>query len=320
MKSFLALLPLLALLSGCAAFGNDTRTWEQPARPTVGVVLKGMDSQHWLDMRSGVNDAARELDVSAVLLYPAEESDAAGQAQMFYDLADRAPDIMLLAPCDSTNVAPLKAYTDERGIPLLTIDTAATDVHLPFIGADNDRIGRMALTRLAGLADKTGSLAVISGVQTQSSHVERLGGFLAALKGYPSLHLVGVYYGDSEFKRGMECMARIMQEHPDVKGVFVTNALMALGAIEELQTGDYESRPYLVAVDTQDDALAALQSGTLQGLVTQNGYEAGYAAVEEAVAVLRSSPAPETRYISTELLTPNTVGAFLQARAQSDRR
>lgn len=315
MKRFAALLLLLAGLAGCS---SDAQTLgrARSAEYTLGVLLKGMESSHWMDVRTGINDAARELGVNIVLLYPAQEDAVNEQLQMYDDLVACAPDAILFAPCDSSNCAPRAALAQQNGIPLYCIDTAATDIELPYIGADNERIGRMAATRLAGLAEKRGKLAVIAGVSTQSSHSGRIAGFESALAGYPEITLAGVYRGDSDFRQSMACMEQIMREHPDVKGVFCTSATMALGAMEQLSVGGYEKKPAIVAVDTQDDTLAALQAGTLAGLVTQDGYEAGYEAVKYAVARLRGEAVQESIYIETELLTPETAEAFIKVRRQ----
>ena len=309
MKRWLAVLCALALLTGCAG-GTELR--QQKVSYTLGVVLKAMGSQHWMDMRAGMTDAAADFNVDLILLYPEDERAAREQARMFRDLVAMEPDLILLAPCDSDACAPLAAAAAAADIPLLTVDTAANDTALPYVGADNERIGRMAATRLAGLMERRGEVAVISGVENQASHTGRVEGFRDALSGYPEIQIAEVYHGDSEFELGMQCMERILREHPVVRGVFCTNAVMGLGAVEQLR--GREDAPYVVAVDTQDDALAALQNGTLQGLVTQDGYEVGYRAVACAVDRLEGRPAEERVYIGADLLTPDSVGEYIRER------
>lgn len=308
MKRLICIL-LLCCLSGCAA--SQTLA-QQEKTYTLGVLLKAMDSQHWLDMRSGLNDAAHDFNVDLVLLYPENENDILEQTQMFYDLADRKPDAILYAPCDSGACAPLAAYAGE--IPVITLDTPATDIKLPYVGADNERIGRMAATRLGGLLERKGKVAIIAGMRDQASHVERVKGFELALAGYPEIEIEEIYYGDSTFYIGMQFMDRLRWERPDVKGVFCTNAMMSLGAVEQLQSESGADKPFIVAVDTQDDTLSALRAGALQGIVTQDGYEAGYEAVRYALDYLQNKPLPEVTYIKTDLLVPNMVEEYIQSR------
>lgn len=313
MKRFIHFILLLFICCGCTQ-ESPVKQDEHITEYTIGILLKSMDSQHWMDIRAGIHDAARDYNVNIILLYPSDESAVEEQKHMFYDLVQAQPDALILAPCDSEHCTPLAVAAEQQGIPLLILDTPATDIVLPYVGADNERIGRMAATRLAVLANKTGTLAVITGVTGQSSHTERIQGFTLALQGYPAVQIVNIYHGDSSFRSGMQCMEQIMQEHPDIQGVFCTNAAMALGAIEQLEAGDYERMPYIVAVDTQDDALEALRTGALSGLVSQDGYEAGYRAVARAVKMLHNEDVQKPEYIDTSLLTQNTVEAYIEKR------
>lgn len=312
MKRLIGILLLLSMLSGCAGTEYGAA---QSADFTIGVVVKGMDSPHWLDVRSGLSDAARENNVNVLVLYPAKEDEADEQAHMFRDLVARAPDAILFAPCDSENCGELIDLAASADIPLITIDTAANEGNLPYVGADNLTIGRMAATRLAGQAKQSGKLTVIAGVETQSSHADRVEGFRLTAEGYPDVTVAGVYRADSDFQRAMDCMEQIMREHPDVEGVFCTSAVMALGAAEQLRAGGYTNKPRIVGVDTQDDALAALRTGVLDGLVTQDGYECGYKAVEYAVSMLRGESIADRVYIDTTLQTQGTVDELIEARA-----
>jgi len=96
--------------------------------------------------------------------------------------------------------------------------------------------------------------------------------------------------------------------------VFCTSAVMGLGAIEQKKSGYYGQMPCIVAVDTQDDALIALKNGLLDGLITQDGFEAGYKAIYVAVDFLEGRAIPQDTYIETKLLTRNEVEAFLLNR------
>ena len=89
---------------------------------------------------------------------------------------------------------------------------------------------------------------------------------------------------------------------------------MGLGVIEQKKRGFYAADPYIVSVDTQDDALSALKNGTLDGLVTQDGYEAGFKAVYEVVALLEGEEIEENTYIHTELLTRKNIDEFMDER------
>lgn len=314
MKRLLCALCMLCALTGCAGPSAPVHM-EQSTEYTIGVLLKGMESAHWMDMRSGLRDAARAYNVNVVLLYPAREDAVEEQQQMFRDLVARKPDAILFAPCDSDHCAPLADLAQENGVPLLNIDTASADVQLPYIGADNERLGRLAAERLAQRLGGSGRVAVIAGTRQQSSHADRIEGFRASLTAYPRMKLGGIYHADSDFRLAMEATAQIMRSSSATDGIFCTNAVMALGALEQMRAEEYAKKPYVVAVDTQDDALDALRQGTLDALVTQDGYECGYQAIAHTVARLRGDPVQDKVYISGTLVTADTVETVIEARS-----
>lgn len=303
-------LSVTLVLCGCGAPQPVT----EDVRYTVGVLLKSMQHQHWMDVRAGVLDAARKENVEIILLYPQDEGAVEEQREMFHDLVAAKPDAILLAPCDSSACAPLAAEAEAAGIALLALDTRTEDVTLPYIGADNQQVGRLAGERLAAVLGGRGRAAVIAGVAEQAAHKERVAGFREALAAYPDMEVTAVVHADSDFTLSMERTAELMAADPDLGGIFCTSAVMALGCVEQLRPGVYTTAPAVVAVDTQDDALNALQNGRLEGLVSQDGYEAGYQAVRQAVRLLEGRTIEDDTYIATELLTRETVDEFMRER------
>lgn len=76
-KFFLYVLIIITLLniSGCG-FREEGGLIEQP-RYTIGVVLKSLDSEHWMAVRSGMLRAAQEHRVNVIVLYASNESAVA---------------------------------------------------------------------------------------------------------------------------------------------------------------------------------------------------------------------------------------------------
>jgi ribose transport system substrate-binding protein len=312
MKRFIMLIFALLLapflLAGCTLQPSAT---PEPSF-TIGVLLKSMNSQHWMEMRSGIQDAARRCQADIILLYPEDETKVEQQKMMFYDLLAAEPDAILFAPCDSDDCKEMVESASEKGIPVFALDTRARDVELPYIGADNYLIGRLAAQRMTALLKEGDQVGIISGVKNQMSHVERIEGFLDQIEADGRLSVVGIRYADSDFKMAMEETKKLLSEHPSLGGIFSTSAVMGLGVIEECKAEFLSYSIDIVAVDTQDDALSAVKNGMLQGLVTQDGYEAGYKAVETVVSSLSGRTVPHNVYIESRMLTRLNIDAFLK--------
>lgn len=297
------------LLCGCSPSPENIIQLPQKQH-TVGVLLKAMNSQHWRDMQSGIQDAAQDLNIATIILYPENETSVRQQEAMFMDLLKSKPDAILWAPCDSTRCSEFVELAKREGINVYALDTRPEDVVLPFIGADNRNIGKLAAERIIHLTGGKGKVAIISGSAMQSSHTERISGFQDALKN-TELSIVAIENADSDYRLSMEKTRLLMEAYPDLSSVFCTSAVMGLGAVEQSRA-TFGGPLSIVAVDTQDDALTAVQNGTLHGLVTQSGYEAGYTALRVVGRALGGGEVPMDTYIRSELVTRNNVSEYLK--------
>ena len=292
---------LLLLLTGC---GEVYPMVEQP-KHTIGVVLKAMNSQYWMEIRSGMEQAAADRDADLLLLAPYDEKAGQEQAEHIRNLLDSGVDVLLVAPCDSYHTAWFVELAGEKGVPVLTVDTRALDSELPYIGADNAGIGRMAADYLAGKLTDGAQIAVLSGLSMQSTHTARVAAFLEELNQMGRFAVPEVYYTVGEFSQGYDC-ARALT---DADAIFCTSAVLGLGAVtaQAQQAGD--ACP-IVAVDTQDDAMEAVRSGAMEALITQPGHEIGYRAVECALAMLEGEEVPAETLLTGQLLTRDTMDGF----------
>ena len=73
-----------------------------------------------------------------------------------------------------------------------------------------------------------------------------------------------------------------LEKHPDIKGVFGTNNAATQLGLRVLQEYESEEQIVLMGFDAGADQLKALKSGEISGLVVQNPFGIGYAAVVAA--------------------------------------
>lgn len=322
-KRSLSLLLALLLLSGCAPADPHTAQTKD-TKKTIAVLLKGMDNPHWKEMRKGILDTAADRDVDILLLYPENETDTRQQILIFQDMLAQKPDALLWAPCDSSLGPQMQAMADEAGVPLFTVDTRASGTDLPYIGADNRQIGRMAAEYMAETAGYRGRFAVIAGSQDQYCHVERADGFLQTMYAYPDIEVVDIRYSEHGygFIPAMALTQELLDTYPDLTGIFCTSGVMGLGAAEQIKANFRQDQVSVVTQDTQSDVISAVSIGLISAMVTQDGYEAGYLAIDAILKSLSGKEIEPNIYLSAELLTRRNVDDFmkdyLQRRDQHD--
>lgn len=311
MKKYrMAILVILVFLCACSPIHMER---SQPAH-TIGVVLKAMNSQHWLEIRAGMEQAAADHEAELLLLYPDNEQATEEQDELIRTLLGSSVDALLVAPCNSYHTAWFAAQAEEHDILCLTVDTRAYDSTLPYIGADNAAIGCMVADYLAENLGEDSFVGIIAGSTQQSPHIDRITGFQNQLDIQRSAVSVEIRHTDSSFAQGLE-QAQLFLSRPDCGALFCTNAVMGLAAAQvQAQLG---TDAQIVAVDTQDDALYAVRDGKIDALVTQSGYDIGYHAVDAAIDALERGEEPESRLLSSQLLTQENIAEFIkQYRAE----
>ena len=306
------------ILSACGNPASDQTV--QADRPSVIAIVKAMDSLHWLSVEEGLDQAALQSGVDLNVLWPDEEDDVETQKRMIQDAVTAKPDALILAPCDSAQVQPYIQELQAQGTKLLYMDEEGGDRSgIPYVGSDNYHAGELAAEKLAESLPEDAKVAVIAGSQSQMAHQKRAGGFTDYIEKNTSLQVVSVKeVPGTTLAGGRKAMQEILEEDPDVAGVFCASAMLVMGALENNEaTGRTEIR--LVGMDTQSDALSALENGKILAMISQNGYEIGYTALLQAVSSLEGTEVPEKTYVSNEVITKETADTFLQKYVSEGR-
>lgn len=288
----------LMAAAGCMLCGcSNLQAERQRPEYTVCVVLKALNSHYWMDMRSGMEQAADKANIDLTLLYPESEEENKAQQDLIADALKSEPDLLMVAACDSLDTNWYVREAEERGVQLLMVDTGAIDSNVPYIGTDNQSVGRMAAEYLSKTLPKGASIVIMTGSRRQKSHIDRISAFQKNLD--PSFRIEEIFYTDLSQYAGYNNI-KSMGDRP-FDAVFCGNAVVGLGVATAVV--EMEREVQIIAMDTQDDALQALEDGTMTAFISQDGYTIGYQAIETAVAALESGEKPEDVLFDSELLT-----------------
>ena len=96
----------------------------------------------------------------------------------------------------------------------------------------------------------------------------------------------------------------MLRQHPAIQGLFVTSAIMTLGAIDALDAANGQ-RPFvhIIGVDTQNDALAALRLGRIDAMISQDGHETGKLAIDLIAKELQGETVQGDHFIQNDVIT-----------------
>ena len=309
MTKFLALFYTLLVMLLVAVVSYSVQKSEEKFFPqrTIGVVLKAMDSEHWLSVRSGMTEAAQKNNMRLIVITAENETAFAEQNKIIGDLLDNGIDALIVSP---TNINRTKEFVDaarEKNIPVFSIDEEIDGII--YIGSNNYLIGEMAAAFMEKNLPEGAEVSVISGSANQNAHIQRTAGFVDYIEKNSSLRIGTTMAAETQYRQAMNQAEKLLRSRPNTRGIFVTSAIMTLGVIEATEKIFQSVR--IVGVDTQNDAIMAVKSGSIDALISQDGHESGRLAIEVVAAYLNNQPTQKYNFISNELITADNAEHFL---------
>ena len=120
----------------------------------------------------------------------------------------------------------------DRGIPMVFVGRPSEEPYPPYVDVDNEEGGRLAARHL--IERGATRLATISGPQDMTAAEDRLVGRRRELA-EQGIEEVAWYEGDFTGQTASQLTERLLEEHPDVDGLFVASDPMAMAALRALE-------------------------------------------------------------------------------------
>lgn len=306
---------LVLLLSLAVVSCNRAPQSDGSAKPRVAFVMKTLNNPFFVRMREGAEAAAKTHNIDLIVQAPEREIDVERQMQIVENLIQADVDALCITPSGSREIVPAIKKANEAGIPVLIVDTKVDEatakeagIHIAtFIGSDNYQGGRLAGEYYAKKFHEKTQVTVLSGIPGHETADSRLRGFQDAVKEAPHIEVAAVQPANSERDLGYNVFQSMLQSHPDIRGLFATNDMMALGAIEAISAANKTGQVDVIGFDAIDESREAIRKGTMTGSVAQFPDEMGRVAVETAAAVITGASVPESLPVKIELITKDNV-------------
>jgi ribose transport system substrate-binding protein len=256
--------------------------------------LPGVVDPFYQVMQLGVEQAAKDLGVDIVTQVPPSWGVEQETPLLNAMVARGDLNYIITAPVDKDQmVAPLQAALD-AGIKVITVDTFLGDgdyangkVTFPisYIGSDNEAGGRISADGLAKAIGGKGTVYINSTNPNVSSVEAREVGFKKEMaEKYPDIKVLGPDYNLDDQNKAQQQTAAVLQQNPDLAGVFGTNVFSAGGAGTAVANAGLTGKVQVVAYDATKQAMDLMSKGTVSLVLAQKPFDMGYLAVEFALA------------------------------------
>ncbi len=259
----------------------------------IAVIPKGTAHQFWQAVKAGADAAGEEEKVDITWQGPSPEDDVKGQIDVVETQIISKADGIVLAAVDATAlVNPVKKALD-KGIPVVTIDSGIKeDITSAYIATDNVKGGMAAAEHLAKLIGEKGEVGLLIFGKGSVSSDEREKGFVEGIKKYPNIKLVATLEANDATKANTAA-TNMLQAHPTIVGIFAANEPNGVGTAQVLKQQKKNGVVKVVAYDSSDKELEALNDGTIQALVVQDPFQMGYKGVKTVLKAIKKEPITE---------------------------
>ena len=291
------MLVALFVITGCSIEGQNKDadkkevSQEEKAKDgdiKIGVSLSTLNNPFFVSIREGVEEVAKNENVETVITDA--QNDSSTQNNQVEDLITQGVDLIVINPVDSTAISTSVQKANEANIPVICVDRKADEGELvSFIASNNVEGGKLAGEYILEKVGENAEVIQLEGIPGASSTRERGEGFTEATDG--KINLLASQTANFDRAEGMTVMENLLQAHPEVKAVFCQNDEMALGASEAVKASGKDVT--IVGFDGNDDALKAVEEGSLSATVAQKPQEMGKLAIETALKYLKGEQVEE---------------------------
>ncbi len=237
--------------------------------------VSGID--YWKDCFRGMQDAAEFLGV-AVEYTGTPENDITAEVRVFEEVAGQNPDGILATIINpDAFIEPINNAID-GGLPVVCFDAdSPLSKRYSFVGTGNYYAGVVA-ARYLGPQIGEGKVA-ISSVTAQLNHVQRRQGFIETL----AAEFPGVVTSDdliiddqNNSTVAAEKMSALLIAEPDIKGIFATDALGAVGVGQAVREAGLSGQIPIIGFDYDEGTLDLIDSGELTATLAQGTWQMGF--------------------------------------------
>ncbi len=276
MRSSFGLLPVLSiaalsLLGGCG-------TSKPASQATYYLIATNIKIPYWQTALAGLNQAAADLNVKAVLAGP-DTYQPLAQHEDFQRALSQDPAGILISVGDRRLMRADIDSAIARGIPVFTIDSDAEfSKRLLFVGTDNVRAGTMIGNTVANTLSGKGNIVVFT-MPDQLNLVQRMQGLNEALSGHPQLKVTRIVDMQGNPKVAFDTTTEILKNEADKVNAFVCLEALACAQVADVLSKQQAGGKLVVAMDAEPMTLDWIKKGFISATIAQKPYSMSYVAL-----------------------------------------
>ncbi len=205
-----------------------------------------------------------------------DKYDPRAQHEEFQRVLAKKPAGILLSAADPELVKSDIQAAIAQGVPVITIDSDAPGRRrLFFIGTDNYKAGMMGGQVAAKQLSGKGAVIIFS-MPEQVNLKERLHGYQDAFAAYPQIKIAGVIGIHGNPTVAFDKTTELIEKAKTTPDAFVCLEAIACAEVADVPDRKNVKGKVVVAMDTDDRTLLAIQKGSITATIAQKPYTMAY--------------------------------------------
>lgn len=237
--------------------------------------------EYWKGSYSGFSEKGKELGVNTFFT-GSTQYDINQEVTILEQIISKKPAGIAIS-CANPN-----AFTNSinkaiaMGIPVVTFDAdSPSSNRFSYLSTSNEKAGAIAAETLAGLLGPSGGEIAVMTIPAQENHEQRVQGFINKItRNYKSMKIVQIGNCNGDTIESAKIISSYLQIHPNIKGIFCTDANSGVGAATAVKEANLEGKVKIIGFDTDQGTLGAIKNGVINATIAQNTYKMGYSAMD----------------------------------------
>lgn len=248
-------------------------------KPVIAVMPKAKGDPYFVSVRSGAEEAARELGVDMIWDGPTG-LDAAKQNEMVENWITRKVDAIAVAVENKGGISTVLKKARERGIKVLTFDADAEKDARDFLvnQATSEGIANTLTDAAAKIMGGSGDFAIITGALTATNQNEWISYIRKRMPTYPGLNLATIRPSDDDRDKAFAETQTLLKVYPNVKLVIAISAPAVPGAAEAVKQAGRKDVA-VIGLSLPGICKTYIHEGVVPMIALWNTHDLGYLSV-----------------------------------------
>lgn len=287
------------------------------------VILKTQATDFWVKMWKGVEAETAAKGVKVDLYSAQSEDDLEGQLTILESCIQQGYDGIAIAPLSGVNVLTGVGEATEKGIVIVDVDEKFDETELAnqggacvaYVATDNVAVGAKGAQYIVDTAGSGAKVAIIEGKSGNQSSEDRTQGAKQAFTD-GGMDIISSQAGDWDRQKAMDIASTLIQQNPDLKGIYCCNDGMALGVVQAVINADKLGEIMVVGTDGDAEAVSSIANNELSATVAQDPAQIGATGLDLLIEAVEKGNKgevgkfPEKTPVESVLVTAENAADF----------